>query len=114
MSWKPRSQVWEWWFESGQRGGIGLVFHDLEQLLDSGSNCIGEVHSLMCQGENQRSVLKWGCLAISLLKALFWERGLFQDENLRSMIRSRWCLCYICSLLRYVAFGKAWLLVLSW
>jgi hypothetical protein len=47
------------------------VFHDLEQLLDSGSNCIGEVHCLMCQGENQRSILKWGCLAISLLKALF-------------------------------------------
>jgi hypothetical protein len=31
MSWKPRSEEWQWWFESLWLGGIGLVINNSEQ-----------------------------------------------------------------------------------
>jgi hypothetical protein len=43
---------------------------------DSGGDSTGEVHSLTLQGENPRSSLHWLCLAMTLLNALFCERGL--------------------------------------
>jgi hypothetical protein len=36
----------------------------------------GEIKSLNLQGENPRSGLNWLCMAIALLEALFYERGL--------------------------------------
>jgi hypothetical protein len=68
---------------------------DLEQLHDSGGDCIGEVHSLIFQDENPRSGLNWLCLAMSLLKALFESEDFLKSENLRSLIRRRWCLCSV-------------------
>jgi hypothetical protein len=48
----------------------------LAAVTDSGGGIIGEVHSLTLQGENPRCGLYWLCLAMTLLKALFCERGL--------------------------------------
>jgi hypothetical protein len=49
------------------------VIRDLEKLHASGDDCTGEVHSLILQGKNPRSDLNWLCLAMSLLKALFFR-----------------------------------------
>jgi hypothetical protein len=85
----------------------------LEQRYASGADSTGEVQSPTLQSENPRSGLNWLCLAMTLLKTLFCERGL-----------SSWCkpkiydrattvlMCYF--LLGGVAFGEARLPVLSW
>jgi hypothetical protein len=43
----------------------------------SGGDSTGEVQGPTLQGENPRSGLIWLCLAIALLRALFYERELF-------------------------------------
>ena len=52
-----------------------------------------QVPSQDFQGENLRYSLHWLCLAIALLKVLFWELGLLQSEDLKSWIGQRQCLC---------------------
>jgi hypothetical protein len=52
------------------------VMCDLEQRYASGGDSTGKVQSPTLQGENPRPGLNWLCLAITLLKALFCERGL--------------------------------------
>ena len=43
----------------------------------SGGDITGEVQSLTLQDENPRYVIRWLCLAMTLLKALFFcEQGL--------------------------------------
>jgi hypothetical protein len=45
--------------------------------MESGGESTGEVQGPTLEGENLRSGLNWLCLAMVLLKVLFYERGLF-------------------------------------
>jgi hypothetical protein len=49
------------------------VTRDFEQWYGNGGDNTGEVQSLIFQNENLRSDLNWLCLAMFLLKALFFE-----------------------------------------
>jgi hypothetical protein len=56
---------------------LALLFVTRSSDMVSGADSTGEVQGPTLQGENSRSGLNWLCLAIALLKALFYECGLF-------------------------------------
>jgi hypothetical protein len=79
----------------------------------SGGDNTGEVQSSTLQGKNPRSGLSWLCVAMALLKALFYERGLSLGWKPKINDRTTTAL-FLCFLLGGVAFGESGLLVLSW
>jgi hypothetical protein len=54
-----------------------LVFWVSHQQYVSGNGNTGEFQIFTFQDENLRSGINWLCLEMTLLKALFLERGLF-------------------------------------
>jgi hypothetical protein len=69
--------------------------------------------ALPFRGESPMSGLNWLCLAMSLLKALFWEWGFSSGWKLKIYDRATTALVH-CYLFGGVAFGEVELLVLSW
>jgi hypothetical protein len=79
----------------------------------NGGDNTGEDQSPTLQGENSRSGLSWLCMAMSLLKALFSERGLSPEWKSRvyewaTMARVHYFL------LEGIAFGEAVLVLSCW
>jgi hypothetical protein len=73
-----------WWFMTRSSG------------IESRCNNTGEFQIPTLQDENPRSGLSWLCLAIALLKTLFFvSENFLQDESLRSMIGWQWRLCTV-------------------
>jgi hypothetical protein len=71
MVWKPRSEDYEWQFESLCRRQIFLVIRASQQRHASGDDNIGEVQCLTFQGKIPMSGLNWLYLTMVLLNALF-------------------------------------------
>jgi hypothetical protein len=113
ISWKPDWRTSKWRFESMHYWGTCLVFWVSQQQYASGGGNTGEVQSLAFQDVNPRSGLNWLCLAMTLLKALFLEWGLFSGWKPKIFDRATTALVH-CSLLRGVAFGEPEVHVLSW
>jgi hypothetical protein len=90
-----------WWFVT-RRSGIR-----------NWGNNTGEVQSPTLHGKKPRSGLNWLCLTMTLLKALFCERGLSSGRKPKIYDRATMALVH-CFLLGGVAFREAGLLVLSW
>jgi hypothetical protein len=79
----------------------------------SGGDSTGGVQSSTLQGENPRSGLKWLCLAMTLLKALFYEWGVSRGWKPKLYDRATAALVHR-FLLGGVAFGEVGFLVLFW
>jgi hypothetical protein len=62
--------VWVWWAMRNRLGDLWL-----EAVACQWGRQHGRSSSITFQVENSRSGLNWLCLAISFLKALFWEQG---------------------------------------
>jgi hypothetical protein len=81
--------------------------------MKSGGDSTWKVQGPTLQGEDLRSGLNWLCLVMTLLKALFCERGLFFRWKPKIYDRATTALVH-CSLLGGVAFENVGFLVLSW
>jgi hypothetical protein len=104
---KAGLEDYHWRFESLHCWGNCLVFWVSEQQYESGGRITGEVQSLTFQGENPRSGRNWLCLAMALLKALFWERGLSSRWKPKIIDRATMALVHCFPSWRH-RFWRAW------
>jgi hypothetical protein len=113
ISWRPNWRTNKWRFESLHCWGTCFVFWFSQQYYARRGGNTGEVQSLTFQNKNPRYGLNWLCLAMSLLKASFWEQGLSSGWKPKIFDQATTALVH-CFLLVGVAFGEPVVQVLSW